>query len=806
MRYCIAIALSFAVISPWSVYAQDAGAGLQEIVVTAQRRSENLQDVPISVTAFSGEMLERANIKGAAEYLAMTPNVSYTEDGQSGSRGLGIAVRGINNLVAGENAVINSVGIYLDEFSVASVPNQVANPFLPDMERVEVLRGPQGTYFGRNSLGGALNLVTNSPTDKYEGEIKLGGESYAGAGAMYNFTGIFNAPITDTFKIRGVAFYEDSSGLVKNIGPGTKDSGHKWTNVRVRATWEPTENTRFGTTLIYAKEDQGTDENVPSGVFDLDTVDTFGITRVNPLVPRYAYDPGTGFFPDNQNKLSHDLNESNELDTTVAIVNFAHDFSDQLTLKAVAGIINAEQKRFFDQDLIGNLDLLARANDYTGQSWSGEVRLESRSERADWTIGALYARDDQDQTNDVIVSSDPTATFNGDGFLPPFPTGLRLSKNSKSLDIESIAAFADVVWHIDDRVDLIAGTRYTRDKVAFGRQAYGIAPMNPPSPPPSAGFFQSFGNFPFPSAAEEVTSSDVSPRFGMRYKVSDDVNIFATISKGYKAGGVSTGNNTNAPGAPAFALPYSPEKLLNMEFGIKSELADHRVRLNASVFVLRWKDLQVEAYRLLTPGDFTSNFEQTVSVPKAQAKGFEVELLAKATDRLTVGGSMGYLDSEITEQPTADTGQPGIQLTGGFVVNVLGLEIPKAPAVTANLFSEYRWPVGSNFAWVRGEGIYRDSQYSDIEALTNRQTDGIPSPSQGLIRDVQANEFPYKVPEFTVFNLRGGFEWQRAALTLYVQNVLDEKYYTGTQENFGLSGIRLRPHPRVYGANISFKF
>lgn len=801
------VVATLAAATPWAAQAQDTGA-LEEIVVTAQRREQNLQEVPISVTAFSGDQIERANIKGAADYLALTPNVSYTEDGQSGSRGLGIAVRGINNLVSGENAVINSVGIYLDEFSVASVPNQVANPFLPDMERVEILRGPQGTYFGRNSLGGALNLVTHAPSNTYEGEIRVGGESYAGAGEMYNFTGIFNAPISDTFRIRGVAFYEDSSGLVKNIGPGTKDSGHKWTNVRVRAVWEPTEHTRFGTTLIYANENQGTDENVPSGIFDLDTVDTFGtvLTRTDPLVPRYAYDPGTGFWPDNQNKLSHDLRESNKLDTTVAIVNFAHDLSEHLTFKAVAGLVNAEQKRLFDNDLIGNLDLLVRTNDYKGQSWSGETRLESRTDRVDWVVGALYARDDQDQVNDVAISTDPTATFNGDGFLPPFPTGLGLALNTKSLDVESIAAFGDVVWHVDDSLDLIAGARYTRDKVAFGRSSYDIAPVNPPSPPPSFGFFQSFQNIPRPSSFEEVTFSDVSPRFGMRYKTSENTNVFATISKGYKAGGVSTGNNTNASGSPAFSLPYAPEELLNIELGIKSELADHRVRLNASVFVLRWKDLQVEAFRFLTPGDLSSNFEQTVNIPKAEGKGIEVELLAKPTDRFTVGGSLGYLETEITEQPVTSSGQPGVEITGGFIVDVLGMDIPKAPAVTANLFGEYRWPVGNNSAWLRGEVLYRDSQYSDIEALTNRQTDGVPSPNQGLIRDVGPNEFPYKVPEFSVVNLRGGFEWQRASLSLYVQNLLDEKYYTGTQENFGLSGIRLRPHPRVYGASVSFKF
>ena len=145
-----------AIVTTTSAFARSV---LEEVVVTAQRREQNLQDVPVSVTVFTGPFIDQANIRSPTDYLNLTPNVSFTEDGQSGARGLGIGIRGVNNLVTGENAVINSIGIYLDEFSVASVPNGVANPFLPDMERIEVLRGPQGTFFGRNAVGGALNLT-----------------------------------------------------------------------------------------------------------------------------------------------------------------------------------------------------------------------------------------------------------------------------------------------------------------------------------------------------------------------------------------------------------------------------------------------------------------------------------------------------------------------------------------------------------------------------------------------------------------------------------------------------------------------
>jgi iron complex outermembrane receptor protein len=797
---CLAAAGVAALLPIAASAAEEIGA-LEEVVVTAQRREQNLQEVPISVTAYSGETLEKTNVRGAVDYLATTPNVSFTEDAQSGSRGLGVAIRGVNNLVSGENAFVNSVGIYLDEFSVASVPNGVANPMLIDMDRVEVLRGPQGTYFGRNSLGGALNLTSHAPTSEYEGQVTVGGERYAERGNAYNITGIVNIPLTQSFKVRGVVFYEDSSGMVKNIGPGTPDSGHQWTNVRLRGTWDMSDKSRLGFTFIYSKEEQGTDETVPSGYLDLDTVDTFGIQ------PGIGLDPGTGFWPDNQSKLSHDLKESNDLRTVVGIANFAHDFSDTLVLKAVAGVIDAQQTRLFDNDLIGNLDLLARNNKYDGTSWSGEVRLESTTKPLDWVVGAMYAHDQQKQYNNVAVSSDPTATFDGIGFLPPFPPGLGLARNTKNFEVDSFALFADATWHTTDRLALILGARYTKDDVLNERTSYGIRPSCDPGTDPGCNFFGSFINFARPNASGKVSFSDVSPRVGLRFAWTDTASVYVTVSKGYKAGGSSTGNDTNNNSVP-ISIPFKQERLMNYEAGIKTEWADRRVRLNASVFYLDWKNLQVEAFRFLTPGDLSSNFEQTVNVD-SKAKGAEIELQARATNRFTLGGALGLLDTEITKEPHCDVPVPGrttcIQITGGFTPTAIGLDMPKSPRITMNLFGEYRWPVAGSEAWVRGEYLHRGSQYSDIEALTNLQTRG-PSPNQGLTRIVGPNEFPYKVPSYEVFNLRGGVEWQKASVTLYVQNMFSQKYYTGTQENFGLSGIRLRPHPQTIGANLTIKF
>ena len=786
---------------------KDTGA-LEEIVVTAQRRSENLQDVPISISAFSGETLEKLNAKGAGDYLAATPNVSFTEDKQSGSRGLTVSIRGVNNLVTGENAFVNSVGVYLDEFSIASVPNGVANPFMPDMERVEVLRGPQGTLFGRNALGGALNLSTRDPNSRDEGSVTVGGEAYSSWGHSESVNGTWNIPVSDTFKMRAVLSYEDSTGMVHNINPNGNGADHIWLNARVKMLWTPSVDTRVTFSFLEGVDKQGADETIPSGVNDLDSIDTFGYQ------PGKAFDPGTGFWPNNQSRFSADLTQKNEDTTTIMVLNVAHKLSSNMTWKTILGSIKTDNNRYFDNDLVGNLDLLSRTNHYTGNSRSIETRIESSDEKSNWVVGVMYAQDKQDQDNNVAVSTNPTASLIRDGaefgFLPPFPAGLGLSKNVKHFSVGSFAAFFDKTTHWGPHLETFYGARYTKDSVDRDYQGYGIHPTTGFQDGAYV-FFQSFVNFARTPAKGGANFDDVTPRIGLRYKFNDDSSVYATLSRGYKAGGLSMGNS--ATGAP-LAGPFRKETLWNYEAGFKSEFMDHKVRLNADVFYMKWTDLQMEAFRFLVPGDLSTNFEQTINIPSAEAKGAELELTARVSEHFTVGASLGYLDTKILENqsctdgaldPDCSGGHKLSTITGGYKVDLVGLPIPNSPKVTASAFGEFRVPMGSNSAWVRGEYQHRDSQYSDIEGITNRQTRG-PSPNAGLTRDVPADEFPYKVPAFDVINLRGGYDWEKMSMAVYVLNVADEHYYTGTYQKFGLSGMRLRPHPRTIGANFTFRF
>lgn len=800
------------------VLSQSSTPSLEEIVVTAQRREQNLQDVPISVSVFSGSELEQRNITNAVDYLALTPGVSFTEDGQTGSRGMGIAIRGVNNTVTGENAFVNSVGIYLDEFSIASVPNNVANPNLSDMERVEVLRGPQGTFFGRNAVAGAINLSTVKPTDQFEGQAILGGENYAEGGYQNNVTGVLNVPVSDDFKMRGVVYYMDSDGFVENAcrsgasgsacpaavqnnftPNGADGSKQDSINGRLRLDWSLSDKTNVLGSVYYTDDSQDTDENVPSGVLDLDTIDSFGFTQ--------ALDPGTGFwYNGNYSELSHDLDEKTDNKSTVYVLNITHQLNDRVKIKSITGYIDASLDRTFDNDLIGGLDAAKRDNSYDGDSWSTELRMEFTEDKYDFIGGVMYANDEQKQYNNVATSSQPTATLDGVSLLPPFPSGLGLALNNKSWELESVAVFGDMTWHPTDRLDLIVGARYTDDTVKQNLQAYGFQPTCcfPGSPgypgPPGFDFYQSFQNFERSPASGKNSFNDVSPRFVARYQAADMVNVWGSISKGYKAGGLTLGNNTNLAEQPPIALEFKEESIWNYELGVKSELLDNRLRINSSIYYLQWSDIQLEAFRFLTAGDLSSNFEQTINIDDAEAWGGELELQAVITDRLTLSVAAGYTNTEITSNSSAE-------ITGGFVVDLQGLDLPKTPEWTYNSTLEYRVPIGANEMWVQLDYVHRDGQFADIEALTYQQTDG-PSPTRGLARNSIATfgEYPFRTPDYDVWNVRTGLDIGQWGLNAYVQNLFEERYYTGTQENFGASGYRLRPNPRTIGGNFSYRF
>ena len=266
--------------------AEQRGAGeLSEIVVTAERRAESLQNVPISISAFTADTLVKANITEAKNLLQFSPNTAFTEDGQTGGRSINISIRGISNVNLAEVQTSSSIGYYIDELSVGSTSMGTINPDLQDMDRVEVLRGPQGTYFGRNALGGAINISTKKPDDKLYAEV---GASYASFNT-WSMEGVGNLPVSSNFFLRGAVKHTESDGFIKNVNPlGTPNSGYVDNSLRISARILPTDQLTIDLSASYMEDRGGMDNTVPSGVLDLDTKSIFGAN----FAPIW---PGPGF-------------------------------------------------------------------------------------------------------------------------------------------------------------------------------------------------------------------------------------------------------------------------------------------------------------------------------------------------------------------------------------------------------------------------------------------------------------------------------------------------------------------------------
>ena len=797
--------LALVMIAPMAA-AQD-GMVLEEIIVTAQRREQTLQEVPVAVTAFTGEALEIANITEASQYLNLTPNVSYTEDGQVGSRGISIAMRGVSNINTDESSFIQSIGVYLDEFSVASVGQGTINPQLQDLERIEVLRGPQGTYFGRNAVGGALNLTTRKPQPEYDASVSVGARNFEDASQQYDLGAMVNLPVSDAFMLRGVVYYEDSGGLVENIVPGGGDSGHEYTMARLSARWLLDEVTTVDLMLMHSDEQQGHDENVPSGVWDTDSVATFEFRGPSGGLTE-PVDPGTGFWPENRNKTARSaIGEKTDNTTSLAILKVSRDMSDTATLNWITGWIDTDTDRVFDNDLVPE-NAVFREQTREGTSFSTELRLDITSEPVDWTVGALYARDEKDIDSRVQLG---TEVFVGDVRLPLPPPQIFNPANSAAFclgcsidgfELTSLALFTDVTVHISDRLDLALGARYTSDDVSNS-----YTPLAGPGPGGTGPHQTRWPNDLVPTA--EINSdenySNLSPRVALSYDLTDEATVYATISRGYKAGGTSLGRNGNDNSA--IVEPFESEILTNYEVGIKSELFDGRARFNAAAFLLDWKDLQLETFFFLVPGDLTSNVELTINVGKARATGLEGELAVLLSESLTLTAGIGVIDTEILSDDVA-------RLSGNLFVDLKGEPLPRAPELTFSMAADYRFTLAGANSWARLEWIYKDSQFSTIEDVTYLQTSG-----QILYRNPldqtdgyaqvpsRADGFPFRTPEANIVNLRAGVHlnecWEVVA---YVENLTDEEYFTGTGENFGLSGFRLRPHPRILGAKVNYRF
>jgi outer membrane receptor protein involved in Fe transport len=642
--------------SATNVRAAEGQSGvIDEIVVTAQKRSESLQDVPVSVSAFGSEQLTRVHATQLQDYAAYMPGINISNGGSPGQTS--ITLRGIAPVGPG-----SVVGTYVDDTPLGASNNYAratsfALDLMPyDVERVEVLRGPQGTLYGAGAMGGLLKYVLKEPsTDALEFRAGLEGSDVSGADDLgWGARAGINVPLGDTVALRASYFQQNTPGYIDNVYTGKKGVNDvEQSGGRLALKWQINENASLKLGGMWQRLDS---DNNGSMALALTSVDPYH---------------GTDSFGDLSTSIPTEEPFSKDVDYYSATLNWNVGWADFTSATSYSTTHTYQQQ---DASITyGSLfPLLTGGAIPVGLSsfnitldldkFTQELRLASRDDDAflQWRIGLFYTKEKSD--NRQLVD---TTDLNGtpiEAFAPYFAFA-RLPSEYKEF-----ATFGDLTFKFSDSFDLITGVRFARNDQKF-RQISGGAILVTADQPGDSN--------------EDVFTYAISPR----WHLNDDTMLYARVASGYRPGGP----NTIVPGMPP---SVDADELTNYEVGIKSMLMEGRALLNAAVFYIDWQDIQqARSFGGVSGLDNAGD---------AKSKGIELESLFSVTAGLQLGFNLSYTDATLKSSP------PDLP-------NALGVQLPGVPewsgAVTANYaFTAF----GGREANVGGGWRYVDERWSQV--------------------------------------------------------------------------------------------
>jgi iron complex outermembrane receptor protein len=757
---------AFVAISAGAASAQEApdGQDRNEIIVTAQKRSENIQDVPISIAAFSGAQMEQANVADIADLGRVASNFSVTKPGQAAN--VRISVRGIasSSNTATEPSVASFVdGIYMPR------PGAVVTSFL-DMSAVEILRGPQGTLFGRNASVGALSLRTAEPEFRFSG--RLTGE--IGNADRYKVDGYVNVPLSENVAVRVAALKQWFGGYWFNRLDGKQFGGADDFVTRASIKAE------FGNITWLLRGDYA--ETKGDGGYNAD----FIASSVSPaqlealkarlggqlpdteIGDRNANFVRVGDLRDKQWGVSSDLSLDTSGGFTFRLINSYRDW----------------KSRQLDGDLgYVPVPLVTRNGDYDSESQSHELQIISpRDEllggKLDFVAGLYYFEEDYRIGEGFNLQSDfcnfaasaanrPACTASlvnpgGDG-----ATDLQFFQN-----VKSYAAYGQSTIHLTDRLDATLGVRYTRDR--------------------KRGLFDQKLNNSFGAAlrAVELTplslnDSKVTWRANLSYRPTDDLMVFATYSTGYKSGGFNSSGG-NAPLGQRRL--FDREEVDNYEFGVKSNWLDDTLQANVTL------------YRMDIGGYQDRGFDGTSFVVRnagsLRQQGAEFDLILRPVRDFSVTASLAYLDSKFTSY---EFGPPLPGLTG--TQNLKGKRVAFAPEFTGNVAAEWRGDIGSGLEWrMNGNLSFLSDYYSSVN-------DGNPQTIMDGFAQIGARFSIGSIDERWTLALFGNNLTNKSFCSSTAYQLLDGAFGVRNGVFPGSTAIRcIHGEPRTYGASATIRF
>ena len=727
--------------------AEDRPAMLDNVVVTAQRREQSLQDVPISVKAFTRDDIDRFDITEFSDYAILTPNVGFAEQDSQGQGA--ITIRGIGP-VGGEQSVF---GTYLDGFELPNVTGRVY-----DLERIEVLRGPQGTTFGRNIIAGALNLTSVTPSfDGVSGYVS----AEAGNFGLFDFEGGVTLPISDTIAIRAAAFYNETDGWLENQIPGTESNFVETFGGRLTVAAAPNDRLNMKAIVSYESYDQGLGNSLLTDGVLLEQVQGLqGIidAGLNPFFEPGAFPAGPDrFFPDQTTEVFIDAPSFTEFQNLLALGRFDYDFGP-VTLVGIAGVAQIDYEDSQDLDY-SELDLGVWERDRNTTFYSAEVRLESNgNEKLNWVVGAYYSRNSEEEDESQTSGADMEAIT----FVPgvPFtilPNNTFLFGGFSTDEVDTYAIYGEADYALTDRLNILAGLRYTR--LEFFESLVDGATFDERFPGAGLPFL-----LPqvIPDDEGSVDSDRVTWRTSLVYQASDDVNLYASVSTGFRGGGLQLNNVERSD--------FDSDSVINYEIGTKAFFFDRRAAVNLSAFFMDWEDIQIEVRNRANNNRFTDN------AGRAEIYGFELDFQVIPLEGLTFSGGVGYANSELTEFDDPQDVR-------------LGTPLPWSPQWRVNLVGDYKRTLfGDIEGFVRAIYIYN----GEVQA-------GLPEEGTLGVRILD---------DWNRFDLRFGLErpddWR---IEGYIENVTNEVYAVGGWfSGFSLSGRQTIVSPQRYGVRLRKTF
>lgn len=643
--------------------ATDAREPIQTIVVTAQKRAEPAQSVPISLYAVTGKQLEDAGISSVEQLgnLAAGVTVSVTNPGQ-----VNITMRGIGNLSGGLLAG-PSVGYYVDESPMSAFSQLMPQMAFWDAERVEVLRGPQGTLFGEGSMGGTLRLITLKPdAAELSGRVQLVGSKLSQGGSGATVRGVINVPLLkDTLALRVGVGHQDLIGWVDypDLNKTDADNG-KQDDARLALRWTPSKQLTVDLSHTYQRIASNDAQATSPGVYHPMALDPTmqAVRRLSPRETTWnlsnltaSYDLGFATVVGSASWFKQDRKPINDL-TPIATKFFG---------PAGAGGIVTQSARNLGVDV-----------------QTQELRLVSNGEQAlNWTVGAYHKTDKrvQDQSGFDIT-------------IPAFGITNDLSYTTVHASAKGSAVFADFDYKLTDTLALQAGVRRYKadnDQLVHFDTTSAI-----------------FGTVAGVERYSAGPSSATSPKLGMSWKASKDVLVYGKVAEGFRDGG----SNYQAPGYPVIPAAYGPEKIRAYELGIKSQPTKW-LTINAALFENRWTDLQLS---FLT-GDGLFSYIQNAG--KAKSTGGEIEVAARPTNSLRLAVNLASVDSKIDEDV--------VNALGMQVVSK-GQKIPFSPKLQASASASYQFPVSETLGGLFSATYsQRGATYSDPANTPEGRNDSV---------------------------------------------------------------------------------